>query len=350
MVKVFLKILIFRFLKACRWIRPLPLSLTLRVTNTCNLQCKMCNIWKHNAPSELTLQEYTKIFQSIKGKILWVTFDGGEPFLRDDIDEIVVLAYQYIQPHVINILTNGTLPHIIIDKVSTLAQKCPDTHIIVNISIDGIGQQNDEIRGCSGITERVLQTYYGLKNLSYSNLSIGINTTISKFNVSHIADIIKYCLSLKPDSYVLEIAEQRAEFYNIHDDVRPSLTECLESLDILQRELKQKVFKRYGKIVNILRRHYYTFVKKTLQKKKRIIPCLAGTASARLLPNGDIWCCGVREKPMGNIRYEGYDFKKIWLSECSDRIRKEIQTETCYCTAVNPYYTNRACSIPVLMR
>ena len=44
-----------------------------------------------------------------------MTFTGGEPFLRKDLDEMVISAYRHCRPEVITIPTNGLLT----DRVSS---------------------------------------------------------------------------------------------------------------------------------------------------------------------------------------------------------------------------------------
>ncbi len=200
MFNVFYKIAVFKLRKVFKFFKALPISLTFSVTRKCNLSCKTCNIWQDKIEDELTLDEYIKIFSSIKSKIPWITIDGGEPFLRADIGQIVENAYRYIKPKVINIATNGTFPDTIFDKVSKIVESCPDTQIIVNLSIDEIDDKHDYIRNKAGTFNRVLETYYKLKNIGNTNFCLGINTTVSKFNIDNLSEIINYCLRLKPDS------------------------------------------------------------------------------------------------------------------------------------------------------
>ena len=66
--------------------RPLtmPASLTVNLLYACNSRCKTCNIYEHHA-EVLSLDEYDRIFRSIGSAPRWVTFTGGEPFLRQDV-------------------------------------------------------------------------------------------------------------------------------------------------------------------------------------------------------------------------------------------------------------------------
>ena len=66
----------------------LPMSLTLSITYRCNSHCKTCNIHNKTA-NELSLEEWGKVAETLRGNVFWLTFSGGEPFLRKDIVELI---------------------------------------------------------------------------------------------------------------------------------------------------------------------------------------------------------------------------------------------------------------------
>ena len=72
----------------------LPVNLTLSLLYTCNSRCKTCNIWKKTA-NNFTLEEYEKTFQKFGKNLHWITFSGGEPFLRRDIGDIAIAAFAH---------------------------------------------------------------------------------------------------------------------------------------------------------------------------------------------------------------------------------------------------------------
>src|SRR4030042_2994035 len=65
----------------------LPRDLVLAVTYNCNSRCRMCNIWKSEPLPLLALSEYEKLPDSIKD----INLSGGEPFLRQDLVQLVEL-------------------------------------------------------------------------------------------------------------------------------------------------------------------------------------------------------------------------------------------------------------------
>ena len=56
------------------------------VTYRCPMRCKMCNIWENpTKPSEEFAPELLKKLPRMNG----VNITGGEPFVREDIEDIV---------------------------------------------------------------------------------------------------------------------------------------------------------------------------------------------------------------------------------------------------------------------
>ncbi len=187
----------------------LPLSYTVSVTYRCNSRCASCRIYDKAPVTELTVAEYERIFKSVGHMPYWITISGGEPFLRRDIADICKTIYNYSKPAIINIPTNGILYKIIPQAVEKIAKTCAGSNIIINLSLDEIGEAHDKIRGVKGNYERTKQTYDALRLLKLPNLTLGIHTVISKFNVKRFPQIYDELIKWKPDSYITEVAEER---------------------------------------------------------------------------------------------------------------------------------------------
>jgi MoaA/NifB/PqqE/SkfB family radical SAM enzyme len=232
--------------------------------------------------------------------------------------------------------------------VSEIAKTCPDTQIVINLSIDGIEGKHDEIRGIKGNFEKSMRTYEGIKALDIANLEFGIHTVISKFNVNEIANIYKYFCDLNSDKsikYITEIAEERVELDTIGKNITPTYEDYSKAIDFLSSELKKEKFSGISKLTQGLRLEYYQLVKNTLKEKRQIIPCYAGFASAHISPDGDVWQCCIKADPLGNLRDADYDFAKIWFSEKAELARKGAKEGKCYCPMANASYTNMLCDL-----
>jgi MoaA/NifB/PqqE/SkfB family radical SAM enzyme len=282
-----------------------------------------------------------------------MTLSGGEPFLREDLVDICKLIYKHNRPKIINIPTNGLLTDKIIESVKELTKFCKKSQLIVNLSIDGIAEQHDELRGVKGNYAKALKTYKALKEIKAKNLTVGIHTVISKFNVKSFPAIVDHLMILHPDSYITEIAEQRQELATMGEDISPTPIQYYTAIDYLIHRIKNaEDYKksRLARITQAFRIEYYNLVKQILRDKTQVIPCFAGIASCQISPDGEIWSCCIKAKSMGNLREYDYKFKKIWFSKAMKKERKSIKDKECYCPLANANYTNLMLNIPTLLK
>jgi len=349
MLQVISKIPFYYMFRSVGWPRSLPMNLTLSVTFKCNSRCKTCNIYRKKR-DEFSLEEWRKLFKNYGKSLFWVTISGGEPFLREDVGDLVCSLYDSCKPSIINIPTNGLLKDQIVKTVKQIAMHCKNSRIVINVSIDEIEEKHDDIRGVKGNYKKAVETYSSLKSLNIPNISIGIHTVISRFNVSRIPDIYKHLLTLKPDSYITEIAEEREELDTLGSDITPEYQNYENAIDFLIKKLKADSFNKIGRITRAFRIEYYKMVKKILIEHRQIIPCYSGFASAQIAPDGDVWFCCIKAESIGNLRDVGYDYKNIWHSENAKELRKSIKKGECCCPLANSSYTNMLHNLRTLAR
>jgi MoaA/NifB/PqqE/SkfB family radical SAM enzyme len=316
---------------------------------TCNSRCNTCRIWKKKAHN-LSVDEYKRIFRSVGKSPYWITFSGGEPFLRNDIVEIVKGIYQISRPRIINIPTNGLLVSTIVEKTAAIAEACPKAQIIINVSLDGIEGQHDEIRNVPGNYKKAVSTFNKLKALKLKNLSVGIHTVISRFNVDSFYSVANELMRLNPDSYITEIAEERVELDTVGMDITPTKVAYKSAIDYLIHRIKNGKYEGMNKITMAFRIEYYGLVKAIMRDERQVIPCYSAVASCQISPEGDLWGCCVKAKPLGNLRKNHYNFRKTWFSPAAKLERRSIHKKECWCPLANAAYTNMLMHIPTLFR
>lgn len=339
----------YKLFRKYNYPRLLPLNLTVSITYHCNSRCKTCNIWKKKT-DEFTADEFDKTFASIGKSPYWLTISGGEPFLRDDIVEVCYSAYNHFKPGIMNIPTNGIMYKIIPKKVEEIIENCDETQIIINLSIDGIGEKHDYIRNAKDNFKKALKTYEALRALDYPNFNLGVHTVISKYNVNDIPQIYYYFQEKNPDSYITEIAEERVELDTLGSGITPSLEDYTKAIDFLISMVKQGKYSGISNMTQAFRLEYYNHVKTLLKKKQQILPCYAGFASAHIAPDGDVWTCCIKADPIGNLRDVNYDFKKLWFDSNAQKQRTRIKNKECYCPLANAHYTNMLCDLGTLIK
>jgi MoaA/NifB/PqqE/SkfB family radical SAM enzyme len=328
----------------------LPMNLTISVSYRCNSRCKTCNVWQR-PNDDFTIEEYDRTFASIGRDAYWFTFSGGEPTLRKDLPEMVEAAYRHCRPGIINIPTNGIQDKIIPARIERVLQAAPTSDVIVNLSLDGVGEKHDIVRGVKGNFERAMRTYAGLKALKgrYKNFTLGVHTVISNFNVDEFENIYAFVRDeMKPDSFISEIAEERVELDTVGMGITPPIQKYQPVIERLQEGIRNAEFNGVSRITQAFRDRYYDIVKRTLVEKRQVIPCMAGVASAQIAPNGDVWTCCIRAESVGNLREHDYDFRSVWTTSHADELRRSIKAGECYCPLANASYTNMLCHTPTL--
>lgn len=196
-----------------------------QITLRCDGRCKTCKIWQLNTDrsKELTTDEVKYLLD--KGKEIGAKYYGiwgGEPFLREDLAEIMEYAKKL--KYIVNICTNGSF----LEKNAEKVCKYVDW---LMVSIDYPGEFHDQIRGNSGLYEKAIN---GLKEARkwqdvYHFSQLKIWTTVSKLNIDKVEDLAKLAKNLGVsiqffpmsiigrynENYALTVEEKRKAFQKI---------------------------------------------------------------------------------------------------------------------------------------
>jgi MoaA/NifB/PqqE/SkfB family radical SAM enzyme len=350
MAGVLARVPLFKLYRGTGWPRLLPLNITLSPSPKCNSRCLTCNIWMKRE-KELSIAEWDRVLASLGRAPYWFTISGGEPLMYPHVVELAELAYRHCRPGVINIPTNAILPSIP-DRVERIARACPESQVIVNLSLDGVGEKHDFIRGVAGNFakfEERLEQLLGLRE-RLPNLTVGIHSVVSAFSVDHLDELIAYADRSGADQFITEIAEPRVELDTVGLPITPSPEKYAEAIDRLIAYVQGKRFRGMARITEALRVEYYELVKRILDEQDQVIACYAGWVSAQIYADGTVWPCCVRADDLGNLREHGYDFKRIWFGEKISAVRRSIAAKECHCPLANASYTSMLHDLPTLAR
>ncbi len=161
-----------------------PFYVHFYVTERCNLQCKMCNIWKRKS-NEMTLKEIEQSAKMLKGlKAQHIVITGGEPLLRPDISDIVMLLNDY--GFSVRLQTNGTL--VSEAKIKALTKAGLQN---ITISLDTLDHEKfDWICGSKDILQKVEKSLDIAAH--YMKGFIVVNIAVSGINISELPDIVRF--------------------------------------------------------------------------------------------------------------------------------------------------------------
>jgi len=262
---------------------------------------------------------------------------GGEPFLRKDLPEIVRLACLHLKPKIIHIPTNALVP----DRIQKLVRESlrvidadgRGAVLTVKPSIDGVGEKHDRVRGVKGNFRMLERTIALLKEVEreHENFHLELGTVISNFNKDDLEEVENYVHRVGVQSYRNEIAEQRAEFFNLGDDITPDADTYESLIQGFSQKIRNNMGskRRLARITESLRLVYYELVVKILRERRQVIPCLGGISNLHINFDGEVWPCCVLgyDKPMGSLRAHDYDFRALLRSSQAGAARKYIRDE-----------------------
>lgn len=350
MAAVLARVPLFKLYRRLGWPRLLPLNITLSPSPRCNSRCLTCNIWMKRE-DELSLEEWDRVLGSLGQAPFWFTISGGEPLMYPHVVELAKLVYDRCRPGVINIPTNAILSSIP-DRVERIARACPDSQLIVNLSLDGVGEKHDRIRGIPGnfakFEERLAQLLALRRRLP--NLTVGIHSVVSTFSVGHLDELIAYADRSGADQFITEIAEPRVELDTVGLPITPGAKAYGRAIDRLIAYVRARPFKGMARVTEAFRVEYYQLVKRILEVQDQAIPCYAGWVSAQIYADGTVWPCCVRADDLGNLREHDYDFRRIWFGDRIREVRRSVAAGECHCPLANAAYTNMLHDVPTLVR
>ena len=286
-----------------------PTDASIILTYRCPMQCKMCNIWKF--PTKKGEEIKASDLKSLP-KLKFINLTGGEPFVREDLDEIVEECYRHTDRIVIS--TSGWFE----DRVIALAKKFPN--IGIRISIEGLSQKNDDLRGRPGGFDKGLRTLLTLRKMGLKD--IGFGCTVSNNNSKDMLALYKLSKSLGME---FATASFHNSFYFHKDDnsVNNKDEVCADFEQLIEWQLQENHPKSW------FRAFFNMGLINYIEGNRRMLPCEAGSANFFIDPWGEVYPCnGLEEKywkeSMGNIH--DADFNTIWSSEQADRVRALVRT------------------------
>lgn len=316
------------------------MNVTVSTNFRCNFKCLTCNVYDRKVV-ELTAEEWATVFESLGRAPAWMTFSGGEPFLRGDLPDIVLSAVRICQPAVVNIPTNGWFTKRVVAGVERICTASPGTQVVINLSFDHhLPERHDVIRGAEGSYARLLDTLAGLRALNLANLTVGVHTVVSNENEHDFPDVARGLSALGADSYIAEPAEERVELQTVGLGITPrSSTFGRAAAAVLEAE--EAASGAVARMARSIRTEYYSRVTRFLEGDASAMPvCHAGFLSVHIGADGDVWSCCVLARSFGNLRDAGLDFAKVWFSPAAEEFRAWMRERRCACPLANAAYTN----------
>ncbi|MFH0790395.1 MAG: radical SAM protein [Candidatus Omnitrophota bacterium] len=160
----------------------IPKQCLFELTYRCNLRCKHCYLPIHRAKELNKKQIFDAIKQLKDLGYLFITFSGGEIFLRSDFFELAEYARRL--NFAVRLFTNGTL---IDENIAVGIKKlCP---LSVEISLYGFKQNHEAVTREKGSFDRTINAINILRDKS---ISVFVKTIVMKDNAVEIWNLKRF--------------------------------------------------------------------------------------------------------------------------------------------------------------
>ncbi|MBI4697582.1 MAG: radical SAM protein [Nitrospirae bacterium] len=287
--------------------QPLPKEICIILTYRCNARCNMCDVWHHptRAQDEISVKEIEKLPSGLR----FINITGGEPFIRQDITEIIEAVRRKTKRIVIS--TNGFFTERIVD----LCKKYPDTGI--RLSIEGLQKTNDAIRGIPDGFDRGIRTLLELRRMGIKDIGFGM--TVQDMNCRDLIPLYEISDALGYE-FATATLHNSHYFHKLDNRIRDREAVSGEFAKLIKELLKSRSVKKWF-------RAYFNYgLMNYIYGGKRFLKCEMGAESCFLDPSGDILACNGMEVKMslGNIKEKAFD--EIWNSEEAERVRAVVKT------------------------
>lgn len=290
-----------------------PRSLDLDITNGCNLRCKYCSHFSSegDVSRDLPAEEWLNFFQELNQcGIMTVCLQGGEPFCREDLPELIKGIVKNRMRF--NILSNGTL---ITDEMAVFlasTHRCDG----VQVSIDGSdAPTHDVFRGKGSFSKAVK----GIEILRKHSVPVSVRVTIHKENVHKLEEITRFLLE---DFDFPEFTTNAVSFMGLCREnagevqlTVPERTLAMESLLTLNRKYNGRIGATAGPLAEAIN---WMMMEQARSEGKESLPgggyltgCGCHTSSLAVRADGVIVpCAQLGHIELGRVGKD--DLKEIW--------------------------------------
>lgn len=289
----------------------LPVLSEIAVTYRCNLQCRFCyaacGCQKKTAPGEMPAREVLRVLKIIRqeAKVPSVSFTGGEPLLRDDLEELVAGARAAGLR--VNLISNGTL----------LAERGRAKALAgagltsAQLSLEGPDAAvHDALTAVPGAFAKTLR---GIAALQEAGVHVHTNTTVCTVNAGHLPALVR------------RVAELGLK--------RMSMNLVIPAGSATDRELLVP-YSRIGAVLEPARAEarrlgvefmWYSptpmCILNPLAEGLGNKSCAACDGLLSVAPNGDVLPCSSYPQPVGNLLRQ--PFAEVWNSARARYFRRK---------------------------
>lgn len=318
-----------------------PFYLTLFVTNRCNMRCAHCFYVEtmNRAPKpELTAEQVGRIIAGFARRLVSVIVTGGEPFLAEELTEMLVRIQRDTSCRYIDLDTNGYYPERIETALIPALEAVPG-QVNVQVSLDGLEATHNEIRKLKDSFAKAVEFLRRAKALSarFPRLTACALTCVNSRNIDEVIALRDFLhREVDVSHHVTIVRGTDFGVWNVPRDFlasfNPTSRDCgLPSVGRL-RELEHEFYDGVPEGERDCswrtQRAKYRRIVEMIDTRKPVLACLAGRIDGVVYPDGWVSLCEF-SKPIGNLKDFDWDLAALWGSAAAEEGRRKLSA--CWC-------------------
>ena len=263
-----------------------PFQCLVQLTNRCNMKCSFCDFWPNGVPpeQELSLNDYRRVALELSriGSLL-ISIEGGEPFVRRDLVEIV---RAFALRHLTVLYTNGWY---VDERAARSVFAAGLTQVGVSIDYPDAAR-HDAKRGIPGTFERAQRAVRLLRDAApRAGKQVHVMTVLTAANYLDVEALLKMSASLGVGHCVTLLSNKG--FRRGKQDALPPPGATPMLLDLWERYPHLRVFRDYLRQVD------------AFLHLDHLPQCRAGMQSFNIDHCGNVAPCIEKiDQPVGNVR------------------------------------------------
>ncbi len=287
--------------------RKRPVLVHFEVTMRCNARCPFCDYWKTSP--EMRARELDSFVAAARTfDPMVVTWTGGEPLLRKDLEDLVGAVDRAIRWKWMTLITHGAM--LSVERARLLWAAGIGQF---SVSLDYLDERHDRARGIPGLAARILAN---AERIRAEGMTVRFNTVIKDDNLDEIMPLVRAAERMRVGVNL-----------SVYTDFKNGNTAHLlraehqARLEALVQELLAFKRRRRGVISNS--DHYLAQIPRWTRGDLRHEPCHSGKDTIHIDPYG-----GVRRCPDFPVDgpWEAYDsYEPIACDKCFYACRGEAQ-------------------------
>jgi MoaA/NifB/PqqE/SkfB family radical SAM enzyme len=276
------------------------------VTMRCNASCAFCDYWKTSP--EMKAKELTSFADAARAfDPMLITWTGGEPLLRKDLEELVNAVDRAISTKWTTLITHGGM--LSLERARSLWDAGVGQF---SISLDYLDERHDRARGIPGLSKKILANAEAIRG---AGMTVRFNTVIKDDNLDDVMPLVRAAAAMR-------VGVNLSVYTDFKNGNRDHLLGAAhqQRLEELVRELLAFKKQRRGTLSNS---DYYLESIPKYVRGEMTEPCRSGQETVHIDPYGGIRRCP--DFPVDGHWKEYAGYAPIKCDRCFYACRGEAQ-------------------------